>query len=98
MLDAEVEETIQVKYERLVPYLNETSIRMWAAIEALSVCVMVGSRVKPRATGLSRTTIHAGITELEHSESESFQIEEYGAVRRKGCGRKPITQSNPSWL
>ena len=37
MLDAEVEETIQVKYERLVPYLNETSIRMWAAVEALSL-------------------------------------------------------------
>lgn len=97
MLNAEVEETIQVKYERLVPYLNETSIRMWAAIEALSLG-HGGITSVARATGLSRTTIHAGITELEHSESESFQIEEYGVVRRKGCGRKPITESNPSLL
>ena len=51
MLNAEVEETIQVKYERLAAYLNETSIRMWAAVEALSVCVMVESRVLPMLLG-----------------------------------------------
>ena len=97
MLNAEVEETIQVKYERLAPYLNETSIRMWAAVEALSLR-HGGITSVARATGLSRTTIHAGITELEHSESESFHVEEYGAVRRLGGGRKPITQSNHSLL
>jgi HEAT repeat protein len=37
MLDSEVEATIQVKYEQLAPYLNETSIRIWAAVEALSL-------------------------------------------------------------
>lgn len=97
MLNAEVEETIQVKYERLAAYLNETSIRMWAAVEALSLG-HGGITSVARATGLSRTTIHAGITELEQSQSESFRIEEYGAVRRLGGGRKPITESNPSLL
>jgi hypothetical protein len=34
MFDQAVEESIQVKYEHLTPYLNETSIRMWAAVES----------------------------------------------------------------
>ena len=50
------------------------------------------------ATGLSRTTIHAGISELEQSSSDNFAIEEYGAVRRKGGGRKPLTESDPTVL
>lgn len=37
MLSHEVEERIQTKYEQLVPYLNETSLRMWAAVEAISL-------------------------------------------------------------
>ncbi len=37
MLDAEVEETIRIKYEQLAPYLNETSLRMWATVAALSL-------------------------------------------------------------
>jgi transposase len=97
MLDSEVEATIQSKYEQLAPYLNETSIRMWAAVEALS-WGHGGITSVARATGLSRTTIHAGITELEQSELEDFAPEAYGAVRRKGGGRKPITTSHPTLL
>jgi Rhodopirellula transposase DDE domain len=97
MLDSEVEATIQVKYEQLAPYLNETSIRMWAAVEALSLG-HGGITSVARATGLSRTTIHAGITELKQSESEDFVVEEYGAVRRKGGGRKPISENHPTLL
>lgn len=62
MVDPEVEETIQVKYEQLAPYLNETSKRIWAAVEALSLG-HGGVTSVCRATGLSRTTIHAGIDE-----------------------------------
>jgi transposase len=97
MLDSEVEATIQSKYEQLAPYLNETSIRIWAAVEALSLG-HGGITSVARATGLSRTTIHAGMTELEQSESEEFAIESYGAVRRKGGGRKAITNSDPTLL
>jgi hypothetical protein len=97
MLDSEVEATIQAKYEQLAPYLNETSIRMWAAVEALS-WGHGGITSVARATGLSRTTIHAGITELEQSEAVEFAMGEYGVVRRKGGGRKPITHNHPTLL
>ncbi len=36
VLSKEIEEAIQRKYEQLAPYLNESSLRMWAASEALS--------------------------------------------------------------
>jgi transposase len=97
MLNPVVEETIQSKYEQLAPYLNETSIRMWAAVEALSLGYG-GITSVSRATGLSRTTIHAGVSELEHGETESFSVEAYGTVRRLGSGRKPLTQSDPTLL
>lgn len=70
---------------------------MWAAVEALSLGHGGVTRVS-RATGLSRTTIHAGVNELEQSESEVFAVEDYGAVRRKGGGRKPVTESDPTVL
>lgn len=97
MLDSKVEATIQVKYEQLAPYLNETSMRMWAAVEALSLG-HGGITSVSRATGLSRTTIHAGITEREQSDSEEFDVAAYGAVRRKGSGRKPIPENHPTLL
>jgi len=97
MLDPEIEETLRVKYEQLAPYLNETSKRIWAAVEALSLG-HGGITSVSRATGVSRTTIHAGIDELESSQTEAFGVEDYGAVRRKGGGRKPITESDPTVL
>lgn len=97
MLDAEVEASIQLKYEQLSAYLNETSMRMWAAVEALSLG-HGGITSVSRATGLSRTTIHAGISELEQAKSEDFDVEAYGAVRLKGGGRKPITEKYPGVL
>lgn len=97
MVEREIEERVQVKYEQLAPYLNETSKRIWAAVEALSLG-HGGVTSVFRATGLSRTTIHAGINELERSQTEAIAVEDYGAVRRKGGGRKPITQSDPTVL
>ncbi len=52
------------KFDRIRPHLNEASLRLWAANEALSLGYGGVSEVS-RATGLSRTTIHAGIAELE---------------------------------
>jgi transposase len=97
MLDQAVEANIQGKYEQLAPYLNETSIRMWAAVEALSLGYG-GITTVSRATGLSRTTIHAGISELEQWETERDSVTSYGAVRRLGSGRKPLTERDPSLL
>jgi hypothetical protein len=67
MLSTATEAIIQQKYEHLLPYLNEASLRAWAAAEALS-WGHGGITNVSRATGLSRTTIHAGIAELEDSQ------------------------------
>jgi hypothetical protein len=37
MMGAEVVEQIRVKYELFIPYLNEQTRRVWAAIEARSL-------------------------------------------------------------
>lgn len=36
MLNSEIEKTLQALGKQLVAYLDETSLRMWAAVEALS--------------------------------------------------------------
>jgi transposase len=95
MVDRAIEECIQGKYEQLAPYLNETSIRIWAAVEAQSLGYG-GITTVSRATGVSRTTIHAGIRELDRWESDAISIEEYGAIRRVGSGRKPLIERDPS--
>ena len=46
-----------------------------------------------RATGISATTIHQGLRELESGETLAV-----GRVRRPGGGRKPITEKDPALL
>jgi transposase len=48
-----------------------------------------------QATGLSRTTIHAGIREFE---SRKAKLLETGRSRRAGAGRKPLTFHYPDLL
>jgi DNA-binding phage protein len=60
MRNFQVIEQIRSKYRSLLPYLNEKTRRIWAAIESLSIGRGGVSQVA-RATGLSRTTIYTGI-------------------------------------
>lgn len=96
MLSPETEDKIQKKYQRLAPYLNELSVRIWAAAEAVSHGHGGISSVA-RATGLSRTTIHTGIEELEQAESGevSSSLTNSQRIRRPGGGRKSLTQKQP---
>ena len=55
---------IAEKYRALSGEMNETSLRLWAAVEARSLGHGGVSAVS-RAVGLSRTTIYAGLTEFE---------------------------------
>ncbi|MGK7934707.1 MAG: hypothetical protein AB4206_02725, partial [Xenococcaceae cyanobacterium] len=70
MSDEQVVKSIREKYDSLKPYLNEKTRRIWAAIEARSLGWGGVSQVA-RATGLSRTTIQAGMRLL--SEKEGLQ-------------------------
>ena len=64
MLSATIEAIIQQKYEQLLPYLNEASLRAWVAVEALS-WGHGGITSVSRATELSRTTIYPGFLTRE---------------------------------
>lgn len=90
MSDNQVREKIRDKYEKLLPYLNEKTRRIWAAIEAQSLGWGGVSQVS-QATGLSRTTIHAGISLLE----ESVKTEENNQrIRVEGGGRKLLEEKD----
>lgn len=97
MLSAATEAIIQKKYEQLTPYFNEASLRTWAAAEALSLGHGGISSVS-RATGISRTTIHAGIAELEHPHPSSSSLSNQPKIRQSGGGRKPLTDTDPTLL
>jgi Rhodopirellula transposase DDE domain len=81
------------KFKRIRPHLNEASLRLWAANEALSLGYGGVTEVS-RATELSRTTIHAGIAELE----SAAVAHEPNRIRRSGGGRKKLTEKDPGLL
>ncbi|MBH8575802.1 ISAzo13 family transposase, partial [Nostocaceae cyanobacterium CENA369] len=77
--------SIQGKYDLLSPYLNEKTRRIWAAIEAQSLGWGGISQVA-LATGLSRTTIHAGIRLLLDASEEETSNGDSNRIRSSGAG------------
>jgi len=89
---------LRQKYELLSPVMNEKMQRQWAAAEALTRA-RGGISLVAQATGLSRTTIAAGIRELRVDKPPAAP----GAtpaerVRRLGGGRWPVIQHDPAVL
>src|SRR5712692_7768421 len=85
---------VRHKYEVLAPRLHEQARRLWAACEARALG-RGGISLVATATGRSRSTIHAGIRDLNtpapgHAPSAS----EPERVRRPGGGRPRRTQQN----
>lgn len=89
-------EQIRLKYQSLLPYLNEKTRRIWAAVESLTVGRGGVSQVSS-ATGLSRTTIYTGIRELQ-SHSKPLEVEQHQRIRQSGGGRKKLTQSDSTLM
>jgi len=81
---------IRNKFEMLKPHLNERTKRMWVASEAIGLGRGAYAIVS-KATGMSRTTIYRGVSELKEP-SDSF-VED--RVRIKGGGRKKLTERHP---
>lgn len=96
MSDNQVIKKIQEKYEKLLPYLNEKTRRIWAATEAQSLG-WGGITKVAQATGLSRTTIHAGISLLEESQSVET-AENKPRIRAVGGGRKLLEEKDERLL
>lgn len=90
-MDNEQLRKLQEKYRILGRILDERGRRIWAAAEARSLAYG-GVSLVAQATGLSRTTIHAGIGELELSREVSQTA---GRIRRRGGGRKRLTSHTP---
>ena len=95
MSDTEVVKRIRRKYRALHPEMDERMRRQWAAAEARDMG-WGGVTVVAGATGLSRTTITAGLGELD-LPSKRRAVEAL-RVRRPGGGRRPLAQSDPELL
>ncbi len=87
-----MEAKIAGKYEAIAASLNERQRRMWGAIEAQALGYGGVTKVS-RATGISRRAIHAGLKELANEMRISDRL-----IRRKGGGRKQLTQNQPDLL
>jgi hypothetical protein len=97
MYDAEVFETIQSKYESFLPYLNERTRRVWAAIEA-NALGYGGVTAVAQATGLNRNTITAGKRELKQHQGERLASTAPQQIRKPGAGRKRLESLDQSLL
>ena len=86
--------SMREKYRVLCGVLDERGRRVWAAAEARFL-PYGGVSLVAKATGLSRTTIHAGIRELQASRGKPLAS---GRSRKAGGGRKPLTFHNPELL
>jgi hypothetical protein len=89
---------LQRKYELLRPRLDEVSIRLCAAADAM-VLGRGGPSLVAKASGLSRTTIYAGLSDLDQRTAlPVVPSKTAGRIRRSGGGRKRLTESNPDLL
>jgi hypothetical protein len=93
MDDYPIGSAIRRRYELLKPVLDERRRRLWAAAEAL-ILGTGGIPLVSGVTGLSRTTIRAGIKELRSPDVRLADPSREGRVRRPGAGRRSIVQSD----
>ena len=87
----DIEQMLKERVENLFPHLTERQRRLSAACEARALGRGGISRVS-RVTGLSRTTIYQGLSELEKGETLPDR------VRRLGGGRKKFMEQHPDVL
>jgi hypothetical protein len=84
--------SVRQKYVALKPFLNERARRLWAAAEAISLG-RGGKIVVSTATGLSRTTVNRGISELGQSPDDPQKIR----TRAEGGGRRRLVEKIPEF-
>lgn len=96
-MDKGLRRATKQKYQQLVGRLTENTLRLWAAVEAMSLG-RGGITLVAGVTGLSRTTIHAGIKELEQPLGKERSGTARFRIRRPGGGRKLLTEQQPELL
>jgi transposase len=88
-MEVELITKIRDQYKSISFVLDERSQRLWAASEALSVG-WGGISAVQKATGISASTIRAGIRELNSPTKLPL-----GCCRRAGGGKKKRTETDP---
>ena len=83
---------IEQKYEKISPFLDERSRRIWAALEAKDIGYG-GQRIVHKATNIAITTIRKGLEEIAVDGEDK---ERKGRVRKKGGGRKTQAEKDPT--
>jgi Rhodopirellula transposase DDE domain len=96
MRDSTVQ-ALKAKYTSLESVLDERARRLWAATEARAIGWGGISQVS-EATGLSRITIKAGLTELGHPVPATDREAARPWVRRPGGGPKTLVDHDPDLL
>ena len=84
--------SIQEKYNVIASCLSEKGKRLWAASEAISLG-RGGPTLVSKATHISRTTIYKGVEEIQSDITFTGQ-----RIRKKGGGRKKLTETNQDLL
>ena len=87
-----MDKRVESKINMMLPLLNEKQRRIYLASEAMAIG-RGGIADVSRATGISRSVIHAGIKDITEGNTDSLSVD--APIRRKGAGRKPITVTQP---
>ncbi|UUZ62353.1 ISAzo13 family transposase [Polaromonas sp. P1-6] len=101
----DVLQAIEAKYQALSARLDEATLRLWVAAEARSLG-RGGVSLVANAVGISRTTIYAGLAEIEEASKASKKRGAASAaaskstlrVRAAGGGRKKLIDLNQGLL
>jgi hypothetical protein len=86
------EQVLSAKFDVILPHLDERQRRLVLAAEARSLG-HGGISLVARASGISRVTITAGVSELDSGEEPTP-----GRARRSGAGRKSLVDNDPGLL
>ena len=94
-------EEIRIKFEALIPYMDERLRRLWAGSEAVALG-REGIKTVAFATGLSTKTISRGIQELQVPLSQDTQelisARTQKKVRQPGGGRKSLSETDKTLI
>jgi Rhodopirellula transposase DDE domain len=89
--------SVRQKFDLLCPIMTERMRRQWAASEALAL-PRGGMALVAQATGLSRTTIWAGVRELQNPSASRRCLGDSRRSRREGGGRHLVEVNDPRLL
>ena len=88
------ENDLEAKFETLAPFMGELQRRMWAATEA-QLFGRGGVAAVHRATGIAKSTILRGLSDLKSGRAED--LADSGRVRTRGAGRR-LAEDNQEGL